>query len=242
MKISICIPMYNESAICADTLLTLVEEAQHLKESGYPCEIVFCDDGSTDRSGELLRREIEEGGYTDVKVIICKKNLGKGAAVREAVLNTDGDVVVYTDCDLAYGTEPILRAAKLIEEGADAVLGSRNLEKGSYGEYTPIRRFASRTYIKVISLAAGFKMSDSQCGFKAYRGDLARRIFSYCTVNGFAFDLEAIKIGQKMGAKFVEMPVKIINHRDSKINLVRDTVKMLSDIRVIKRKVKSLRL
>jgi glycosyltransferase involved in cell wall biosynthesis len=109
--------MYNESAICTDTLLTLVEEAQHLKESGYPCEIVFCDDGSTDRSGELLRREIEEWGYTDVKVIICKKNLGKGAAVREAVLNTDGDVVVYTDCDLAYGTEPILRAAKLIEEG-----------------------------------------------------------------------------------------------------------------------------
>lgn len=234
--------MYNESAICADTLLTLVEEAQHLKESGYPCEIVFCDDGSTDRSGELLRREIEEWGYTDVKVIICKKNLGKGAAVREAVLNTDGDIVIYTDCDLAYGTEPILRAAMLIEEGADAVLGSRNLEKGSYGEYTPIRRFASRTYIKVISLAAGFKMSDSQCGFKAYRGDLCRRIFSYCTVNGFAFDLEAIKIGQRMGARFVEMPVKIINHRDSKINLVRDTVKMLSDIRVIKKKVKSLRL
>ena len=242
MKISICIPMYNESAICQDTLLTLVEEADNLKKRGYPCEIVFCDDGSHDRSGEILRRDIEEWGYTDVKVIICKKNLGKGAAVREAVLNTDGDVVVYTDCDLAYGTEPIIRAARLIENGADAVLGSRNLEKGSYGEYTPIRRFASRTYIKVISLAAGFKMSDSQCGFKAYNGDLARRIFSLCTVNGFAFDLEAIKIGQKMGLKFVEMPVKIINHRDSKIRLIRDTVRMLSDIRVIKKKVSTLDL
>ncbi len=243
MKLSVCIPMYNESAICAETLLTLAEEATRLKAKGYPCELVFFDDGSADRSGELLRREVEEWGYTDVKVLIGKKNLGKGAAVREAVLHTEGDIVVYTDCDLAYGTEPILRAAKMIEAGeADAVLGSRNLKKDSYGEYTAIRRLASKVYIKVISVAAGFRMSDSQCGFKAYRGDLARRIFALCTVNGFAFDLEAIKIGQKMGVRFAEMPVKIINHRDSKIRLVRDTLKMLSDIRVIKKKVKALKI
>jgi len=240
MKISICIPMYNESAICCDTLHALMGAMRVIEKEGYSTELIMCDDGSTDNTSTLLSKECEKHAFENVKIIKSEINLGKGSAVRSAVLASTGDFVIYTDCDLAYGTEPILSAVHTLEGGADAVLGSRNAPGGSYGEYTAFRRLASKVYIKVISIAAGFKMSDSQCGFKAFNGDHARRIFSLCSVNGFAFDLEAIKIAQKMNLKIKELPVRIVNHRETKIRFFRDTFKMLSDIRHIKKKVKKL--
>ena len=98
----------------------------------------------------------------------------------------------------------------------------------------------SKTYIKVLCLAGGFKLSDSQCGCKAFTNDSAKRVFSLCTVNGFAFDFEAIMIADRMGLKISEAPVKIINHRESKVNVIKDTIKMLGDLRRIRKRVKKL--
>lgn len=240
MKISICIPMYNESAVCCDTLHTLTKAMRSIEADGYTTELIMCDDGSSDNTEKLLLQECEKHSFHNVKIIKSEKNLGKGSAVRQAVLASTGDFVLYTDCDLAYGTDPIISAVHRLEDGADCVLGSRNAPGGSYGEYTAFRRLASRVYIKVISIAAGFKMSDSQCGFKAFKGESARRIFSLCSVNGFAFDLEAIKIAQKMGLRVEETPVCIVKHSETKIRFFRDTFRMLSDIRHIKKKIKKL--
>lgn len=241
MKISVCIPMYNESEICreaADRLFRAMEE----RRGEYDYEVIFCDDGSGDGTAEILREHIADSGYKNLRVIGYENNRGKGAAVREAVLHTDGDCVVYTDCDLAYGTDVIFTAAELTAGGAAFAVGSRNLDPDGYGEYTPLRRAASKIYIKMIALCAGFRLSDSQCGFKAFDGDTARRIFSLCTTDGFSFDLEVIKIAQKMGIKICELPVKVLNHRASKIHLARDAVKMLSDVRKIRKKVKKLNI
>ncbi len=239
MKISVCIPMYNESSICrsaADTLFRAMEAHR----SEYDYEVIFCDDGSDDGSAELLRGHIEKCGYSRFRVVGYENNRGKGAAVRTAVEASVGDCVIYTDCDLAYGTDVIFEAAKVIGGGEAAAVGSRNLSADGYGSYTFLRRVASKAYIKVIAAFAGFRLSDSQCGFKAFDGDCARKIFSLCTTDGFSFDLEVIKIAQKMGIDICEIPVTVINHRASKVHLAGDALKMLSDLHRIKKKVKKL--
>lgn len=240
MKVSICIPMYNEEAIAADCARTLHDAmAAHTVLTGDSFEIIFCDDGSSDKCAERVREVAAE--LSDILVVGYPDNRGKGSAVREAIAASSGDIVIYTDCDLAYGTDVIGEAvAKMKESGVDVLIGSRNLTDDGYENYTPIRKLASKTYIRVLNLFAGFKLSDSQCGFKAFRGDCARKIFPLVGTNGFAFDIEALMIALRMKLNIGEMGVKIINHRESKINIVKDTFRMLNDLRLIKKRVRKL--
>ncbi len=237
MKFSLCIPMYNEAAIVADTAKTL---SAYMSEHFADYEILFSNDGSTDASAAI----VSSLDLPFVRVVGYEKNRGKGAAVRAAVLASAGDIVMFTDADLAYGTEVISRVTKAFEENpqADAVIGSRNLDKDGYEGYTAVRKLASKAYIKLLCLAGGLTLSDSQCGCKAFRGEIARKIFSYCEVDGFAFDFEAIMIGTRLGARFFELPVKVINHRESKVHVLSDAVKMMRDLRKMKKRVANLKL
>ena len=234
MKISVCIPMYNESAIIADTARTLDEYMKKsFGEGEY--EIIFSDDGSRDGSGDIVRGL----GLTGVKVVGYEVNKGKGCAVRTAMLQAEGDVVMFTDADLAYGTEVIRRVydALTADAEADMLIGSRNMSKDGYESYSLLRKIASKIYIKVLCIAGGFKLSDSQCGCKAFKLDAVKKIFPRCEVNGFAFDFEAILWATKMKMKIIEMPVKVINMGDSKVRIIRDTLKMLRDLRKMRKRI-----
>lgn len=234
MKISLVIPMYNESAIIADAVKTF---SSYMEKRFTDWELIFVDDGSADGCGDTVAASHEKDG----RVRLCRytPNRGKGYAVRTGVLAAEGDIILFTDCDNAYGEEAIGRLAEVMEEsGADVVVGSRNLSKDGYDGYTFLRKIASKAYIKVIAVAAGFKLSDSQCGIKGFRADVAKKIFSNCEVDRFAFDLEVIMIATKLGAVIGEMPVKIINHRESTVHVLRDSVKMLRDVYRMKKRIK----
>ena len=144
MKISVCIPMYNESAIIADTAKTLVAALEDRFGEDY--ELLFSDDGSTDGSGTIVR----DLQLPRVRVVGYEQNRGTGCAVRTAMLEAKGDYVLFTDADLAYGTDVIGRAVKTFEAnpGSDLVIGSRNLGKDGYEGYTFLRKIASKTYIR----------------------------------------------------------------------------------------------
>ena len=237
MKFSLVIPMYNEKSIIADTAKTL---SDYMSEHFEDYEILFSNDGSKDGCDEIVRSL----NLPHVRVTGYPVNQGKGCAVRTAVLEAEGDIVMFTDADLAYGTDVIARVADKFAENpdADVVIGSRNLNKDGYEGYTLLRKIASKTYIKILCIAGGFKLSDSQCGCKAFRGEAAQKIFSRCEVNGFAFDFEAILWSQRYGCKIAEMPVKIINHRESKVHMVSDTIKMLRDLRKMKKRIRKASL
>lgn len=241
--ISVCIPMYNEAQIAADTARTLWRAMDSFrKKYGWSFEVIFSDDGSRDGCAAVVEQTAVAEQLDGIRVIRYEDNRGKGSAVREAVLASKGEIVLYTDCDLAYGTEVIGDAVGRFTEGVDAVIGSRNLTGDGYEGYTPLRKLASKTYIKVLCLAAGFRLSDSQCGIKAFRGEMARRIFAKCQTNGFAFDFEVLLLAGKLHANITEMPVRIINHRQSTVHVVRDSVKMLRDLARIKKRVKSVEM
>ena len=238
MKISLCIPMYNEAKIAADTARTLWDAmAENRRLHGWDFEILFADDGSLDDCADRVRAVAAEG-KGEIRVVGYEKNRGKGAAVREAVLASDGDIVIYTDCDLAYGTDVIAEAILRYNPDVDAVTGSRRLSGGGYEGYTPIRKIASAVYFGILKTVGGLRLSDFQCGFKSFRGDLARRIFAECETNGFAFDFEVLLLAEKLAVRIEEMPVTIINHRASTVHVVRDSIRMLRDLLRIKKRVR----
>ncbi len=235
-KITLVIPMYNENGIIKDTANTLSE---YMKSTFEDYEIIFSDDGSRDGCGDTVR----DMALPCVRVISYGENKGKGAAIKHGVLSAEGDIVMFTDADLAYGTDVIKRAYDgfLDAPQTDVLIGSRNLSRDGYEGYTAIRKLMSRLYIKLLGMVGGFSFSDSQCGCKAFRTVAAKEIFSRCETNGFAFDLEAILWAQTLGFRVEEMSVKIINHRESKIHIFRDTLKMLRDAYNIRKRVKKQR-
>ncbi len=236
-KISLCIPMYNENSIIADTARTLHE---YMSQTFTDYEIIFSNDGSKDGCDKT----VEALGLPNVRVVGYPDNHGKGCAVRTALLAAEGDIIMFTDADLAYGTNVIKQVYDAFAEtpDADMVIGSRNLHKDGYEGYTFIRKLASKIYIKVLCFVGGFKLSDSQCGCKAFTRETVAEIFPRCEVDGFAFDFEAILWATKLQKKIKEIPVKVINHRESKVNVFSDTFKMLGDLRKMKKRIKRIEI
>ncbi len=235
MKVSVIIPMYNESPIISDSIEVF---SSFMSENFDDYELIFSDDGSTDGCGDIVKKYSE----TDERIILSRyeKNRGKGCAVRTGVLKSSGDIVIYTDCDLAFGVDVVKRVYDrfMSDPSIDVIAGSRNLSADGYEGYTLLRKIASKIYIKFICLIAGFKLTDSQCGIKGFKGDKAREIFAQCTTDGFAFDFEVLLSAHKSDCKCEEVPVKIINHRQSTVHVFSDSFKMLHDLMKIKKNVK----
>lgn len=231
IKLSLVIPAYNEAAIIENTIQTAL---CYLGQRFADYELIIADDGSTDDTRALAR------GIADVhlRVVGHRPNRGKGSAVREGILAASGEVIVYTDADLAYGLEAVGELAALLRsENAQLAIGSRKLHPEGYEDYPLIRLLASRLFSFLTGLYAGFRY-DTQCGLKAFTAAAALEIFTRCETDGFAFDFEAMMLAKALRLKIVQLPVKIINHRDSKVSVLRDSVKMFGDIVRIRNTVK----
>ncbi len=238
MKISVCIPMYNEAAIIEDNAKKLwkyMEENFVTAEGVRDYEIIYSNDGSKDGCDKI----VESLSLPGVKVVGYEVNKGKGYAVKTAMLASSGEIVMFTDADLAYGTDVIKQMAETFDANPESnlVIGSRNLSDDGYSNYTLIRKIASKAYIKVLCIVGGFKLSDSQCGCKGFRREAVDQIFPRLEVNGFAFDFEALLWATKFKYKITEMPVSIKVHGESKVRIIRDTFKMLRDILQMKKRI-----
>lgn len=232
MKVSLVIPGYNEEKIIGDTI---AQCESYLSQNFADFELIFVDDGSRDNTKKIAA---DASRLKSTKIIGYGTNRGKGCAVRTGIMSAEGDIIVYTDADLAFGLEVVKRAAEAMEKDKlDLLLGSRQQE--GYENYPFIRKLASKTFLIVLK-CFGLKYSDSQCGIKALRGGFAQKVFSKCTTDRFAFDFEMILIAEKLKGKIGEFPVKIVNHRESSVNVIKDSINMLKELVRIKRYVKKL--
>ena len=223
MKLSLVIPAYNEREIIVDTLHTVMKRLSQI-DPDY--ELILVDDGSTDGMADLVRPLTDE----HLRLEGYQPNRGKGAAVRLGMLSAKGDYVFCTDADLAYGLENIpSMLARMEETGCDLCIGSRRLNGEGYKDYPLVRLITSKGFGLVVRLLSGLPY-DTQCGIKGYTKEAARRVFSLCQTDGFAFDFEVLLRAKKEGMAVEQEAVSIVNHRDSKVNILRDSMRMFRDL------------
>lgn len=230
-RFSLVIPVYNEEKNLPTTLVRL---KSWVEKGNGDREVVFSDDGSTDRSVAIIEAESCSG----FRILKAEKNMGKGAAVRRGVLAANGDYIVFTDCDLAYGMASVRNFFRVLSRGdRDMVIGSRTLCSNGYGGYTLWRSAVSRLYILLLKATVGLAQTDSQCGIKGFSADAAKAVFSECRIDGFAFDLEVLTVAEELNMRISELPVTVINHEQkySKVRLIRDMFKMLADAKSIRK-------
>ncbi|MDE7263003.1 MAG: glycosyltransferase [Oscillospiraceae bacterium] len=232
MKVSLVIPAYNESKIIPDTIRAVSAKLAELTEE---YEVLIVDDGSTDGMGGL----VENCGDRHVRLERYTPNHGKGRAVRTGMLAAKGDVILCTDADLAYGVDVFaVILERFVQGDADLVIGSRRIGPDGYKSYPPIRLLTSKCFGFLVKLASGLTY-DTQCGIKGYRRQAARDIYSKCTTDGFSFDFEVLMRADKLGLKVDQIPVSVVNFRESKVSIVKDSYRMFRDLFRIRRTVRS---
>jgi dolichyl-phosphate beta-glucosyltransferase len=222
VTLSVIMPAYNASNFIGASTRELVETLQNLAVSW---EIIIVDDGSDDGTSDAVI------AHPLVRTIRHSRNAGKGAAVRTGVLAARGTVRVFTDADLPYGTAPLPRALEFImHRGFHAVVGDRVLPDSEYGHASLLRRVVSAIGSFVFRTLVTGGMYDTQCGFKAVRGDVADALFPLLTIERFAFDVEVIYLLLKYNLDIKRIPVKQERESESTVHVLRDTTRAVLDI------------
>ncbi len=228
--LSIVIPTYNEQARLPRTM---VQTLQYCATENLEFEIIIADDGSRDDT--LALAQIFEESDTRIRALSCP-HMGKGAAVRMGMLNAKGRFVLFMDADGATPLNQLPKLLAAVEAGSDVAVGSRALEGTEKVEIkTSIhRRLMGRLFAFFVSLFAIEGIADTQCGFKLFRREAAQAIFALQKLPGFAFDVEILLIAERLSFSVTEIPVNWIAQPGSKVNLIKDSIKMLWDISLIR--------
>lgn len=229
--LSVVIPAYNEALRIGST----VEKVRrYLQTRNYPVELIVVDDGSNDSTPAIL--EEAQPHFPAMRVFRNEPNRGKGYSVRRGVLEARGELVLFTDADLSA---PIEEANKLIgaleSERADAAVGSRALERRLIGIHQPPHReFAGHIFNLLVRFFTGLKIRDTQCGLKLFRRATTRRAFELQRVEGFGFDPEVLFLIERLGGKVIEVPVRWNDNPATKVRLLRDSSRMLTDLAALR--------
>jgi glycosyltransferase involved in cell wall biosynthesis len=217
-KYSIVIPAYNERARIGSSLEQVLE---HLREQKWNAEIVVVNDGSRDDTANYVSQFAAE--HPQVRLIENPGNQGKGYAVRNGMLNARGQVLLFTDADLS---SPITEATKLfdaMEKGADVAIGSRWLDPSLQFQRQSLKRqVMSRTFNLFTRAVLTFPYHDTQCGFKAFTREAAKKIFPLQRITRWGFDAEIIYLAHHMKLRVAEVPVTWGHDEGSKIHPWRD--------------------
>lgn len=236
-SLSIVIPAYNEAVRLGNTLLAVVN---YLRESWPEAEVIVVDDGSVDDTAGIARSIFSDSGSLRTSVISYRSNLGKGRAVRLGLLAARGEVALFSDADLST---PITEAPKLVEPimsgHYDVTFGSRALDRKLIGVHQPWRREqGGRVFNLAVRLATGLPFWDTQCGFKAFRMSVCRPLVEAATVDRFGFDVELLYLAFRAGLRLKEVPVRWDHNEGSKISLMGDSFRMLSEVGLIRQQAR----
>lgn len=238
IKLSVVIPSYNEAENFKNGALEKVSE--YLASQPYAWEVIIVDDGSNDDSPGLIENWIKTKQHF---TLIKNQHQGKGPAVKTGVLKSQGELVLFTDFDQATPISEIEKLFPFLEKGYQIAIGSREV-KGSKREKEPFyRHLMGRGWNLIVKMLAIGGIHDTQCGFKLFTSSAAKELFTHLEVykNGKeekaftgAFDVEILYIAQKWGLKLAEVPVYWTYVKTDRVNPVRDSVRMFSDLLKIK--------
>jgi len=229
--LSVIIPAYNEAKRLP---LTLIDIDKHLKNSDFSYEIIVVDNNSTDATSEVVERFSHL--IKNLKLIKCNV-LGKGAAVKIGMLQSKGEIRLFTDADNSTSIDQFskmipyfpARGARLPDgqgsaaggkQGYDVVFGSRDV-KGA--KMVPAqawyKRLAGNIGNLIIQILLLPGLWDTQCGFKAFTESATEKIFPLIKIERWGFDVEILTLAKKLGYKIKEIPVIWVNDPFSRVKL-----------------------
>jgi glycosyltransferase involved in cell wall biosynthesis len=225
---SIVIPAYNEERRLPGTLERL---SQFLQKQPFASEIIVVENGSDDRTFEIAQGFAD--GHKNVHAL--RERRGKGLAVHRGVTAASGEYIFFCDADLSMPVEEISKFLPPQLQGVDIAIASREAP-GSVRYNEPYyRHFTGRVFNTLIHLLVLPGLQDTQCGFKCIRAEVARDIFPYQTLTGWAFDVELLYIARHHGYQIAEIPIHWYFNADSKISVFRDSLRMFLDLLLIRR-------
>lgn len=236
--LSIIVPAYDESERLVAPLRTLLDFAERSDRS---IEILIVDDGSSDNTADIARRILAERPSIVSNVIRYEENKGKGFAVKTGLMAAAADIALFTDADLST---PITEMAKLVDPirngDVDVVFGSRALDRTLIGTHQPWRREqGGRVMNLIIRTLSGLPFADTQCGFKAFNMAKFRPLLDLMTIDRFGFDIEFLFVAEHHGLRLVEIPVRWNDVTGSKVSVLRDTRRMISELMQIRRNARN---
>jgi glycosyltransferase involved in cell wall biosynthesis len=223
---SIVIPAYNESARIRATLDKVLA---HIGERGWNAEVLIVNDGSSDDTAQIVQQYASQ--HPALRLLENPGNRGKGYSVRNGMLHASGEWMLFSDADLS---SPIEEADKLIAalaDGADVVMGSRWLRKELQTQPQPLyRQFYGRIFNLALRIILGLHYRDTQCGFKAFTRQSTDLIFPLQHIERWGFDPELLFLARKFGLKVEEVPVKWAHREGTRLNPLRDGLRMFLEI------------
>jgi len=229
-KYSIVIPAFNEEARIGGALEAVLA---CIRQRGWNAEVVVVDDGSRDKTAEIV--QAFAANAPELRMLQNPGNRGKGYSVRNGVLHSLGEVVMFTDADLSAPIEEADGLLAAIAGGADIAIGSRWLERTRQSIRQPLyRQFFGRCFNVVTHAVMGLPFADTQCGFKAFTRAAAQTVFQLQTIERWGFDPEILFIALKRGYRVVEVPVSWAHDERTRISYLRDGTRMLQDIAIVR--------
>jgi len=218
--LTVVIPAYNEEHRLRPTLDRMRD---YFSGQSYSVEMIVVDNASSDRTGEVAR----EAGVT----VLCEPRRGKGAAVRTGMLAAQGAHVLFSDADLSTPIEEVEKLLAALGAGRDVAIGSRALPESNLAVRQPwYRELIGRAGNLLVRLMAVRGVADTQCGFKLFGRETARRLFGAQRMTGIAFDMEILFLAQRLGLRIAEIPVTWIDNPDTRVSRVRDSLDALKDL------------
>jgi glycosyltransferase involved in cell wall biosynthesis len=223
LRLSIVIPAYNEATRLPGTLERVLA---YLDQGDSSFEVLAVDDGSSDRTAELVERIAAD----EPRIRLLREpHRGKGAAVRAGALAARGAVVLFTDADLSHPVEELTRLPGLLD-GAQVVIASRE-GAGARRLAEPLyRHLMGRVFNRFVRLLAVPGIEDTQCGLKCFTAPAARELFKRQTIDGFGFDVELLFLARKLGYRVREVSVTWRHVPASRVDPLRDTLRMVADV------------
>jgi dolichyl-phosphate beta-glucosyltransferase len=221
--LTIVVPAYNEEKRLGATLKRMLA---YFDAHGSPFEILVVDDGSTDGTASLV--ETIASCRREVQLITYAANRGKGYAVRQGMLAGRGERLLLSDADLATPIEEVEKLTAKLNAGYDIAIGSRDVIGSELIKHQSwLRETGGKTFNKLVQLVAVPGIHDTQCGFKLFTRGAAQSIFSRCTVDHFAFDVEVLYLAIRIfGYRVAETPVRWAHMEGSKVVFWRDAIRM----------------
>tara|TARA_B100000401_G_C52677977_1_gene658266 strand:- start:221 stop:916 length:696 start_codon:yes stop_codon:yes gene_type:complete len=227
MHISIIVPIFNEGNIIKSNLKKII----NFFEDKYKFEIILVNDGSTDKTRNVL----EALKQKRIKIMHNPKNMGKGYSIKRGIESATGDVILTTDADLSAGIEEFNKLILKFNSGYSFVIGSRSKANAVINIKQNILRISLGIVFNfLVKIILGLNYSDTQCGFKLYDSIKIKSIINLCKVDRFCADVEILYLAKLKNISVYEEGIIWNDNKNSKVKLLNDPINMFFDILKIK--------